>query len=118
MVCVWLVKVQLRDCEEASLPREIIQFGDCKKNFPFRYTFDQGVLVRDQPEIQINTSQNKRKGKVINLAGGGFDPPTFGLWAQHASSAPTRFDVRNCLSIAPYKAFRHKEESSHTPPQR
>jgi hypothetical protein len=24
------------------------------------------------------------------LAGGGFDPPTFGLWAQHASSAPTR----------------------------
>jgi hypothetical protein len=58
--------------------------------------------------------ENKTKG---NLAGGGFDPPTFGLWAQHASSAPTRFDVRNCLSIAPYKAFRHKEESSHTPPQ-
>jgi len=25
------------------------------------------------------------------LAGGGFDPPTFGLWAQHASSAPPRY---------------------------
>ena len=24
------------------------------------------------------------------LAGEGFDPPTFGLWAQHASSAPPR----------------------------
>ena len=26
------------------------------------------------------------------LAGGGFDPPTFGLWAQHASSALPRYD--------------------------
>jgi hypothetical protein len=25
------------------------------------------------------------------LAGEGFDPPTFGLWAQHASSAPPRY---------------------------
>ena len=25
------------------------------------------------------------------LAGGGFDPPTFGLWAQHASPAPPRY---------------------------
>jgi hypothetical protein len=25
------------------------------------------------------------------LARGGFDPPTFGLWAQHASPAPPRY---------------------------
>ena len=25
------------------------------------------------------------------LAGGGFDPPTFGLWAQHSASELTRF---------------------------
>ena len=29
----------------------------------------------------------RKKQKVI-LAGQGFDPWTFGLWAQHASSAP------------------------------
>ncbi len=27
----------------------------------------------------------------FRLTGGGFDPPTSGLWAQHASSAPPRF---------------------------
>ena len=27
------------------------------------------------------------------LAGEGFDPPTFGLWAQHASSAPYRLNL-------------------------
>ena len=26
---------------------------------------------------------------VSKLARGGFDPPTFGLWAQHAASAPS-----------------------------
>jgi hypothetical protein len=30
----------------------------------------------------------------IMLTGGGFEPPTFGLWAQHATSAPSRFNVR------------------------
>ena len=25
------------------------------------------------------------------IATGGFDPPTFGLWARHATSAPCRF---------------------------
>ena len=27
----------------------------------------------------------------IWLTGGGIEPPTFGLWAQHATSAPSRF---------------------------
>ena len=26
--------------------------------------------------------------KILYIAEGGFDPPTSGLWAQHASSAP------------------------------
>ena len=26
--------------------------------------------------------------KIFDIAEGGFDPPTSGLWAQHASSAP------------------------------
>ena len=28
------------------------------------------------------------KNKKLYVAEGGFDPPTSGLWAQHASSAP------------------------------
>ena len=33
------------------------------------------------------------------LPRGGFDPPTFGLWAQHASPAPPRYtnDVQSYL---------------------
>ena len=31
----------------------------------------------------INISQNQ-----LFIAEGGFDPPTYGLWAQHASSKP------------------------------
>ena len=30
---------------------------------------------------------------IICLSGEGFEPPTFGLWAQHASSAPPRFKL-------------------------
>ena len=31
---------------------------------------------------------NKEKVENVYVAEGGFDPPTSGLWAQHASSAP------------------------------
>lgn len=30
---------------------------------------------------------------MMRLAGGGFDPPSFGLWVRHASSAPPRFNL-------------------------
>ena len=37
------------------------------------------------------------------LAGEGFDPPTFGLWAQRASSAPPRYDRQQKVYV--YKAY-------------
>jgi hypothetical protein len=45
-----------------------------------------------------NPRKNKQKTK--DLAGGSFDPPTFGLWAQHASSAPTRFSDVKLLNLS------------------
>ncbi len=38
-----------------------------------------------------------------NLARGGFDPPTFGLWAQHASPAPPRYEDKGKVCV--YKAY-------------
>ena len=33
------------------------------------------------------------KWKIKRVASGGFDPPTLGLWALCASSAPTRLSI-------------------------
>ena len=37
------------------------------------------LLIANQPCLEL---------KNVYVAEGGFDPPTSGLWAQHASSAP------------------------------
>ena len=44
------------------------------------------IYVNEKSVINSFMSVN-----IKSLAGEGFDPPTFGLWAQHAASAPTRF---------------------------
>jgi hypothetical protein len=36
---------------------------------------------------------------LTKIAGGGFDPPTIGLWVRYASSAPPRYTWRAKLFV-------------------
>jgi hypothetical protein len=46
-------------------------------------------------EASINLERQEQKG----VARGGFDPPTLGLWALCASSAPSRLSTSICLLL-------------------
>ena len=39
------------------------------------------------------------RNKVVYVAEGGFDPPTSGLWAQHASSAPLCYRIYEARKV-------------------
>ena len=49
--------------------------------------------------IDFKLKNNKKVKERKKLAESGFDPPTCGLWARHASSAPPRFQQENKLEF-------------------
>ena len=48
------------------------------------------IALKIALRVSFPMIQNFGKKKVISVAASSFDLPTFGLWAQHASTAPSR----------------------------
>lgn len=66
--------------------------------------------------MKIRNILYEKKHKKKNLAEGGFDPPTFGLWAQHANRCATLLRISSNVLVAHtnLKAHLHIELLFHS----
>ena len=71
------------------------------------YKNDLIAIQEVKPELYVDLTQLAEQNKwEKNVAEGGFDPPTFGLWAQHAPAAPLCWYL-NALKLLINKTFSH-----------